>query len=269
MNKDYKAFFGLSGPAFGRQIAVEHLLSHSQIQQLHNLLAATLDHGSIAVLTGPVGAGKSTALRAFLASLHPERFSVIGVGFTTVDRAVFREMAQQLGLVPAFPKGDLVVQVHTAIEQLWMSKRRQTILIVDDAHLIPDPLLVELRQLLNYQMDSATPLALFLSGKPALRARLADPRHEELYQRAPLRYSLAGLSRPETTAYVAAHMTAVGGDPGVFTEEAVDLVYQQSKGIPREINNICVYALVRAGWEDARVVDRKIVDDAIRAQGAA
>lgn len=269
MSKDYKAFFGLSGPAFSRQIPVEHLLLHPQIAQLHHLLAATLDQGSIAVLTGPVGAGKSTALRAFPAGLAPDRFNVIGVGFSTVDRAVFREMAQQLGLTPAFPKGDLVVQVHTAIEQLWMSKRRQTILIVDDAHLIPDPLLIELRQLLNYQMDSAAPLALFLSGKPALRARLADPRHEELYQRAPLRYSLAGLSRPETTAYVAAHMAAVGGDPEIFTEEAIDLVYQQAKGIPREINNICMYALIHAAWKEIRVIDRKIVDDTIRAQGAA
>ena len=268
MNKDYKAFFSLSGPAFGRQIPTHHLYRHGQLDELQQFLSSALDQGAIALLTGPVGAGKSTALRAFLAGLDSARCAVLYVGFTTIDRALFREMAQKLGLPPAHLKGDLIVQIHTAVEHLWMSKSRQTLLVVDDAHLLPDSLLTEIRQLLNFEMDSAAPLGLFLVGKPALRARLREAQHEELYQRAPIRYSLAGLSRAETAEYIAAHMAAVGGDPAVFTEDAVDLVYQQSKGIPREINNLCVYALITAAWQDTRLIDRKVIDDVIRAQGA-
>lgn len=269
MSKDYRDFFGLSGPAFSRQIDTKHLYRHGQLEELHQFLTSALDQGAIAVLTGPVGAGKSTALRAFLSRLDPARCAVLYVGFTTLDRALFREMAQKLGLAPAHLKGDLIVQIHTAVEHLWASKSRQTLLVVDDAHLLPDSLLTEIRQLLNFEMDSQAPLGLFLAGKPSLRARLREAQHEELYQRAPIRYSLAGLSKSETVQYVAAHMEAVGGDPAVFTEEAVDLIYQQSKGIPREINNLCVYALITAAWRDAKVIDRAIIDDVIRAQGAA
>ncbi len=269
MSKDYKTFFGLTGPAFGRQIPSDHLYRHGQLEELQQFLSSALDQGAIAVLTGPVGAGKSTALRAFLGGLDPARCAVLYVGFTTIDRALFREMAQKLGLPPAHLKGDMIVQIHTAVEHHWMSKNRQTLLVVDDAHLLPDSLLTEIRQLLNFEMDSAAPLGLFLAGKPSLRARLREAQHEELYQRAPIRYSLAGLSRSETASYVAAHMAAVGGDPGIFTEDALDLVYQQSKGIPREINNLCVYALITAAWQDTRVIDRKLIDDVIRNQGNA
>ncbi len=269
MSQDYKAFFSLSGPAFGRQIATKHLYRHGQLDELHQFLASALDQGAITILTGPVGAGKSTALRAFLASLDPARHDVLYVGFTHQDRALFREMATKLGLAPAHLKGDLIVQIHSAIEHLWMSKQRQTLLVVDDAHLLPDSLLVEIRQLLNFQMDSATPLGLFLAGKPALRTRLREAQHEELYQRAPIRYSLAGLSRAETAAYIAAHMAAVGGDSAVFAEEAIDQIYQQAKGIPREINNLCVYALIKAAWADTTTIDRAIIDQVVRDQGGA
>ncbi|MEW6106731.1 MAG: AAA family ATPase [Bacillota bacterium] len=268
MSRDYQAFFGLSGPTFNRQIATQHLLRHSQFDELHHFLGSALDQGAIAILTGPVGAGKSTALRAFFSSLDPASCTVLYVGFTTIDRAMFREMAMKLGLAPAHLKGDLIVQIHTAVEHLWASKSRQTVLVVDDAHLLPDALFTELRQLLNFEMDSAAPLGLFLAGKPSLRARLRESQHEELYQRAPIRYSLAGLSKAETVQYVAAHMEAVGGDPGVFTEDALDLIYQQSKGIPREINNLGVYALITAAWRDTRVIDHAVIEDVIRAQGA-
>lgn len=267
MSKDYQTFFGLSGPTFNRQIATQHLLRHQQFDELHYFLASALDQGAIAILTGPVGAGKSTALRAFFASLDPARCAVLYVGFTTIDRAMFREMAQKLGLAPAHLKGDVIVQIHTAVEHMWASKSRQTVLVVDDAHLLPDALFTELRQLLNFEMDSAAPLGLFLAGKPSLRTRLRESQHEELYQRAPIRYSLVGLSKAETLQYVTAHMEAVGGDPGVFTEEALDLIYQQSKGIPREINNLGVYALITAAWRDTRVIDRTVLEEVVRNQG--
>lgn len=269
MSKDYKTFFSLSGPAFSKQIETEHLYRHAQLDELGHFLASALDHGAIALLTGPVGAGKSTALRAFLSALDPARCAVLYVGFTTLDRALFRDLAQKLGLTPAFLKGDLIVQIHSAVEHFWMGKNRRTLLVVDDAHLLSDALLVEIRQLLNFEMDSSAPLGLFLAGKPSLRARLREPQHEELYQRAPIRYSLAGLSRAETGEYIAAQMAAVGGDPAFFPADAIDLVYQHSKGIPREINNLCVYALITAAWQEARQSDRKLIEDVIRAQGAA
>lgn len=267
MSQDYKAFFSLAGPAFNKQIRTDQLYRHAQLDELGHFLAGALDQGAIAILTGPVGAGKSTALRAFLAGLDPARYAVIYVGFTAHDRALFRDVAQQLGLAPVFLKSDLIGQIHTAVERLWMGKNRQTLLVVDDAHLLPDALLVEIRQLLNFEMDSSAPLGLFLAGKPALRTRLREPQHEELYQRAPIRYSLAGLSRTETAEYVAAHLAAAAGEAAIFADDAIDLVYQHSKGIPREINNLCVYALIAAAWQETRNLDRKLIEDVIRAQG--
>lgn len=265
-NKDYKEFFGLSGPAFHKGIEVEHLFRHAQLEQWHHYLHTALAEGTVALLTGPVGSGKSTALRAYLNTLDPDRTTVVYVGYSAADRALFREMARILGLTPAFLKSDLVVQLHTAIEQVWMAQRRQTLLVIDDAHLLHDRLLIELRLLLNFQMDTATPLGLILAGQPPLREKLKQPNHEALLQRTLIRYSLAGLSRKETTEYVAAHLKAVDGDPGLFTTKALDVVFNEAKGIPRAINNLCAYALVTASWNDVRKVDDKVIEEVLRLQ---
>ena len=267
-NKDYKDFFGLNGPAFHKSIAVSHLFRHPQLEEWHYYLRTAIDEGTVALLTGPVGAGKSTALRAFLAELDAARVGVLYVGYSTADRALFREMAHGLGLTPAFLKADLIVQLHTVIEQLWMAKKRQTLLVIDDAHLLKDRLLVELRQLLNFQMDAATPLGLILVGQPQLHDRLKLPIHEALYQRTPIRYHLTGLSRTEMAAYVAAHMEAAGGDPAIFSAKALEAVYQHAKGVPREINNVCAYALVNAAWKETRKIDDRLIAEVIQQQSA-
>ena len=109
-------------------------------------------------------------------------------------------------------------------------------------------------------------VGMVLVGQPALRGRLKDPIHEALSQRTPVRYTLAGLSRAEATEYVRIHMEAVDGSPDLFAEDALDLAYQHAKGIPRALNNVLVYALIRAAWNDADLVDKKIVDEVIKAQ---
>lgn len=266
MSKDYIAFFGLSGPAFGKTIPTSAIYRYPDLEELHCYLRYAVTEGTVATLTGPVGAGKSTALRAFLADLEPERFAVLYVGHTASDRGLFRELARGLGVAPAYLKGDLVVQLHATIEHHWLAKRRQTVLVIDDAHLLADALLIELRQMLNFQMDAATPLGMVLVGQVELRERLKEPVHEALAQRTPVRYVLAGLSRAEATEYVAAHLAAVDGDPAIFTDDAIDLAYQHAKGIPRALNNVLVYALVRAAWREVKVADRAIVEETIKAQ---
>jgi type II secretory pathway predicted ATPase ExeA len=109
-------------------------------------------------------------------------------------------------------------------------------------------------------------LGLILVGQPTLVTRLKEAQHKALAQRILIRYTLAGLSRTEAAEFVAAHMRAVGGDPAVFTPEAIDLAYQHAKGIPREICNLCVYALIRAAWQGITVVDQQIMADVIQAQ---
>jgi general secretion pathway protein A len=266
VSRDYVKFFGLSGPAFNKAIPADHIYRYPDLEELHCYLGNAVADGNVAALTGPVGAGKSTAVRAFLATLDPAHCAVLYVGYTATDRGLFREMARSLGLNPAHLKSDLVVQLHTAIEHVWQNKQRQTVLVVDDAHLLADALLIELRQMLNFQMDSATPLGMVLVGQPALRGRLKEPIHEALAQRTPVRYTLAGLSRVEADEYVRIHMAAVDATPEMFTDDAIDLAYQHAKGIPRALNNVLVYALIRAAWNDSKIVDKKVVDEVIKAQ---
>lgn len=266
MSKDYQAFFGLSGPAFSRSLPPDGLYDYPQLAEWHYYMRTALAEGAVSVLTGPVGAGKTTAVRSFTATLDATRCQVLYIGHTTCDRTLFRELAHHLGLTPAYLKGDLLAQLHQLIEALWLTKRRKTLLVLDEAHLLPDSLLTELRLFLNFQMDAATPLSLLLVGQPALHQRLREPRHEALAQRTLIRYHLAGLSRDELTSYVHAHMAAVGGDPDLFTPDALDVIDHQAKGIPRAINNLCVYALIHAAWKELRTLDADVIAHVIHDQ---
>jgi len=116
---------------------------------------------------------------------------------------------------------------------------------VDDVHLLPDTLLVDL----NGEMDLTTPLGLILAGQPQLRARPKELIHEALDQRTLPRCSLAGLSRQEIDTFVAAHLDALSSDSAVFKKEARDVAYRLAKGMPRALNNVLVWAICTQAGE--------------------
>jgi general secretion pathway protein A len=164
----------------------------------------------------------------------------------------------------AVSKTRFLVELSASIQQ-----RREvggmTALIVDEAQSLPPALLEEVRLMANIETATEKLLPVVLVGQPELAGRLNEPALRQLKQRVALRCALTPLDLRETAAYIATRIRTAGGDSSrVFTREAVETIYERSRGIPRTISVICDNALVSGFAMDVRPVSREVVLEVCR-----
>jgi len=137
-------------------------------------------------------------------------------------------------------------------------------LVIDEAQCLPDDLLEEIRLLANIESATEKLLSIVLAGQPEIAYRLNQPALRQLKQRIGLRCSLTALSLPETSSYIAERMRIAGGSDGVFTDDAIAMIHERARGIPRTISVIADNALVTGFALDYRPVDREVVLEVCR-----
>lgn len=135
--------------------------------------------------------------------------------------------------------------------------------LVDEAHLLPDASLEDLRLLTADNLDRGSPFALVLVGQPILRERLAEPQHYALWQRIGVRLRLRPLNEVEVAAFLEQHLKAVGCKRKVFEGDAIAAIFHHSRGIPRLVQNIALDAMLAAMAAEKKTVDAQIVQQAI------
>ena len=259
----FETFFGFKKTPFADSPDAKQLFASAGWQQVKSRLELLARHPGVGLLTGEVGAGKSTAARVFTASLNPNLYKILYVHFTNGSALdLLRQVALTLDLKPAHFRSDLVRQISGAIVHLNQSKKQHPILICDEAHLLPHPALEQLPLLLNFDMDSSRLLTLLLIGQPLLRRLLVLQLHEPLRQRIGVHYHLEGLTRPELDAYLAQQLKAAGVAEPLFDETARQGLYQVTKGIPRQVNKLAMTALRLAAERKVQMVDEAVLLDA-------
>lgn len=127
--------------------------------------------------------------------------------------------------------------------------------MIDEAHLLKGDMLQEVRFLTNFQLDSVLPLALLLVGQPELQATLRLRVFKPITQRMNVRYHLESLDLQGVKDYIEHHLEMVGSTHPVFTDEAVNAIYTYTRGISREINNVCTACLLDAVLRKEKLVD--------------
>jgi type II secretory pathway predicted ATPase ExeA len=120
-----------------------------------------------------------------------------------------------------------------------------------------------LRLLTNSDMDARSPLACLLVGQPTLRRRLKLGHLAALDQRIALRYHLAGMDLGETVGYVKHHLQLAGRSDPLFSDDAVALIHQTARGVPRAVNNLAVQALIAAYVDGKGIVDESSAKAAV------
>ncbi|MEZ5353389.1 MAG: ATP-binding protein [Bryobacteraceae bacterium] len=150
----WQSFFGFKMTPFSDSPDAKQLFNSAGWQQVNTRLQFLTEHHGVGLLTGEVGAGKSTAARIFTASLNPNLHKILYVHFfagSSLD--LLRQIALTLNLEPSHFRGGLVRQIAEAVVGLNQSKKQHPILICDQAHLLPHPALEQLPLLLNFDMD--------------------------------------------------------------------------------------------------------------------
>ena len=258
----YEQFFGLRERPFGLTPSPRFLvLTDSHREALSNLEYGIGSRMGITLLIGEAGSGKTTMIRTAMAK-QPARVHCVHLQNPTLLRAEFAQMlAARFGLSEEATGSKATMLLE--LEALLRHRRDQgetSVLVVDEAQSLPLDLLEEVRLLANIETDEVKLLSVIIAGQPELASRLNDPALRQLKQRIALRCQLRALTPLEGAGYVAGRILVAGGvGAQVFTREAVALIHQRARGIPRTINVIADNALVGGFAAGQRPVTTQIV----------
>ncbi len=140
-----------------------------------------------------------------------------------------------------------------------LEKGKDVVLVVDEAHLLDLNTLEDIRLLTNTDFDRTPALTIILLGQLSLRGRVKTPGYEAINQRLRYSYALEGFSEEETAAYIKHRLLVSGWNQDFFSVEAARLIFLASQGIPREVNNYCLSAILKAQDNGLNRVDAKLL----------
>jgi general secretion pathway protein A len=264
----YLDFYGLREPVFELTPDPKFLyLTNAHREALANLKYGLSSAKAVTVLTGEAGTGKTTLIRTALASEACARVRCMHLTNPQLTRSEFIE---------TLARGFSMSQAATTSKAALLDELERTLLerrhcgevmalVVDEAQRMSDELLEEVRLLANIETPTAKLLPLVLAGQPELSDRLNESSLRQLKQRVALRCDLPPLTVSETAAYIAFRVRTAGGEAAkLFTREAVTMIHESAKGIPRVISVICDNALLSGFALGRKPVGSDIVAEVLR-----
>ena len=246
----YEAFYGLSEPPFRLTPDPHYLyLSTHHREALGHLLFGIREGTGFIAVTGDIGTGKTTLLRALLRDL--EANTTVGYIFNPAlsDLELLQTVNSEFSLpASSTSKKELVDELNRFLVAQKLAGKR-VVVIVDEAQNLPPATLEQLRLLSNLETETTKLLQIVLVGQPELKLLLGRPELAQLNQRITVRWHLEPLDRAETSRYIAHRLRIAGGatTAGIFSPGALRLVYRYSGGVPRLIN-IAAHRALLAGY---------------------
>lgn len=260
----YKRYYGLQRNPF-------ELLPDSKtlfLSETHKEGLATLRYGILSkkgfvLLTGGVGTGKTTLINVLVKSVK----SLVNVCVLSnpllSSQEFFLYIASELGL-PFTNKVNFLREFSDFLKK-EQNKYNRTLLIFDEAQALPVDLLEEIRLLSNLSGDNVDALSIFLVGQPELLDRLADPRLLPLRQRIGIRFHLTPFSPQDTKQYILFRLNKAGASNlQIFSEQAIQIIFQTTHGNPRLINVLCDHALISGFSQGELSIDEEIILECIQ-----
>ncbi|MBU2541271.1 MAG: AAA family ATPase [Candidatus Omnitrophica bacterium] len=239
--------------------------SSKHTEALNSLIYAISERKGFVVITGEIGAGKTTICRTLLNKLD----CATKVALITNSHLTCKELIAQIleELEIDFKSGSkqkLLSQLNAyLIKQL--SNDINVVLIIDEAQNLTPKVLEEVRMLSNLETETDKMIQIILIGQPQLRTKLEHPRLEQFKQRISVYYHLEALDKNEAQDYIR-HRLKVASSNGVdiFSQGALDSIYTYSKGVPRLINLVCDSALLSGYVYEMKTITKKFIDESIK-----
>ena len=263
----YQSYFNLAEAPFSIAPDPRYLyMSQRHQEALAHLLYGVNGGGGFVLLTGEVGAGKTTVCRCLLEQI-PESCDI---AYIFNPRQTVAELLSTLCAefgIPC-PSGNTSIKVFVDCINTYLldahARGRHTVLIIDEAQNLSAEVLEQMRLLTNLETSQRKLLQIILLGQPELATMLARPELRQLAQRIIARYHLGPLTRQEVTAYVRHRLEVSGTQRQLFPAALMGKLYRLSGGIPRIVNVLCDRALLGAYVQGKERVDRATLTQAAR-----
>jgi type II secretory pathway predicted ATPase ExeA len=256
MHQTYRTFFGLTREPFSAELAPEEILQTPDLLAVADRFRYTLGLGAIALVTGEVGSGKSTALRWASSRLHPSEYRPLWITASSGSiLELYRQLVSALDVDSrSYSRALLTSLIRRQILELTEAKRLRPVLIIDEASLLRLDVFAELHTLMQFEGDSRPLLPVILAGQNNLVDLLIYRTSLPLASRIVARSHLEGISRQEMEAYLLHHLKIAGIAHQLFSEQAITAIHQGSGGLLRCANNLARGALIAAAHEKAQLV---------------
>ncbi len=258
----YKAFYGLKKSPFSISPDPDFLfLSEAHGEALAHLTYGLSQRKGFVVITGEVGTGKTTLIHALLRQL-PQRVRLAFVSNPLLTRDEFLSfLANAFNIGEVANKTQFLVRFTAFLESAYKANEN-VVIIVDEAHCLTKELLEEIRLLSNLETPNHKLVNIILVGQPELGDMLANIELRALRQRITLRYDLRAMTREETQNYIESRLLKAGAkDLAIFSDQAMEMIFRLTRGIPRLINILADHALLTGYVKEMKKIDEDIVTE--------
>jgi general secretion pathway protein A len=256
----YRSFFGFNREPFTVEVKVEEILATPPLTEFAERFDYVVRLGAIGLLTGEVGAGKSTALRFAASRLHPSEYHTLWLtasGGSILE--TYRQLTAALDVESrSFSRAVLTRIIRHAIYQL-VNKKIQPLLIIDEASLLRLEVFSELHTLCQFEGDSKPHLPLILAGQNNLLDLLQYRSSLPLSSRVVARSHLESIDLDQMQLYLAHHLAIAGVKTQLFSAQAITAIQQGSAGLLRRVNHLARGALIAAANEKCQQVSAEHV----------
>lgn len=260
----YCSFYGITEKPFSITPDPKFLyLGKTHKEAFAHLLYGIRERGGFIVVTGEIGAGKTTLCRALLSHLDEDTLVAFIFNPTLSALELLKSINEDFG-IPS--KGTTKKELIDELNQFLLDKRKEgknTVLIIDESQSLDGEVLEQVRLLSNLETETEKLLQIILIGQPEFRHILEQPRLLQLNQRVTVRYHLKALSPDETAEYVHHRLSVIDGtDKVFFAPEALKKIWRYTRGVPRLINVLCDRALLAGYGKKKKNIDGSIIDQA-------
>jgi general secretion pathway protein A len=262
-------YWGLKEKPFLNTPDTKYLFESENFMEAQGRILYNLEEvkGGITMIVGEIGCGKTLLVHNLLEKLEPERYDTVSLINPRLSPSqLLNSVASGFGMaeVPRYRN-----KILAALHKLLLEKNENNItpvLLIDEAQAISSKLLEEIRLLLNFEDAKKKLLQIVLFGQPELKKRIKEL--EQLNQRINVRYHLRGLNVEETRDYVLHRLKIAQARKPIFSRDAVPMIFQCSRGIPRLINTIATNALYAGSMMKKETIDGELVEEVHREMGS-
>ena len=257
---NYKSYFGFSSEPFAQDIPTDKLFPTPALKSTTDRCLYAIKLGAVCVVTGEVGAGKSTTLRYISSKLHPSSHRLIPVIAST--GSTLEVLRLICGELDADARSNSIAKITKTIRAqiLETAQRKQTpVLMIDEANLLRLEVLAQLQTIGQFDHDSKSILPIILSGQNNLLDKLMYHTSRPIASRVVARSYLEGLDHTQMAGYLKHHQEIAGVKNQLFADEAILAIHQGSGGLLRRANILARNALVAAVKEESKIVSAEHV----------